>query len=91
MAMMSRQRPQVDPDAEPVVYDDGGSGLLEACKQRFESFGCEITCDSRHTVWVKTADGTRSVGLSPWLVNRRSLEDVLDGVDAKLGICANAS
>jgi hypothetical protein len=74
-----------DPDAEPVVYDDGGSGLLEACESRFSSRNCDIACDARHTVWVKRADGSRSVGLSPWMLGRQSMDELLDGVEARLG------
>ncbi len=79
-----------DTDSEPVVYDDAGSGLLKACKDRFATSGCEVTCDARHTVWVKTADGARSVGLSPWMVNRHSVDELLDNVEEKLGLLSNA-
>jgi len=85
MIKFSRSRPSAaDADAEPIVYDDGGSGLLEACRDRFAPFGCEIVCDARHAVWVKRADGARSVGLSPWLIGRYSTVEVLDDVEARL-------
>ena len=79
-----------DVEADAVVYDDGGSGLFEACQARFASSGCEITCDSRHSVWVKRADGTRSVGLAAWLLNRYSVDELLDSVEARLGLTAGA-
>ena len=78
-----------DADAEEVVYDDGGSGLLEACQNRFASERCDIRCDVRHTVWVKSPDGSRSVGLSPWMVTRRSVDELLDNVEKKLGLHVN--
>lgn len=88
VAWQSKQSQSLTLGAEPVVvdYDDGGSGLLAACKARFASSGCEIACDSRHTVWVKLADGTRSVGLPPWQLSRHSIDELLERVDAKLGL-----
>lgn len=73
-------------DAEVIVYDDGGSGLFAACVERFESSDCLIECDARHTVWVKRADGTRSVGLAPWQLSRNKLEDVLENVSKRLSL-----
>jgi len=71
-------------ESAAAVFDDGGSGLLEACRSRFESSGCEISCDARHTVWIKRADGSLSVGLSPWQPSRHSTEEILAGVAARL-------
>jgi hypothetical protein len=73
-----------DPDAIAVVYDDGGSGLLDACRTRFAPFDCEVSCDERHTVWVKRANGSLSVGLPPWMLNRSSIDELLEGVTVKL-------
>lgn len=85
MRKPSRHLHPVDPDAEPIVYtDDGGSGLLEACKARFEAPEFIVECDSRHTVWVKRADGSRSFGCPPWLLRQRSVEEVLETVEVKL-------
>lgn len=64
--------------------DDGGTGLLEAARQRFEPRGCEIFCDRRHTVWVKSADGRLSLGLPQWRVDRSSVDELLDGVEERL-------
>ena len=75
-------------ESDAIKYDDGGSGLLDACRTRFMSSDCEIACDVRHTVWVKRADGTRSVGLPPWTVRRRSVDELLDGVETRLGLTA---
>lgn len=73
------------PDEPAVVYtDDGGSGLFEACKTRFPPPEFEVVVDARHTVWVKRADGTRSFGLSPWLVREHSEAEVLERVEKKL-------
>lgn len=77
-------------ETEVIQYDDGGSGLFEACQTRFASCDCEITCDARHTVWVKSADGTRSVGMAPWLLGRHSLNELLDDVEDRLGLAAGA-
>jgi len=86
MRRSSRQfRPLVTSDEPPVIFtDDGGSGLFEACKSRFASSDYEIECDSRHTVWVKRADGARSIGLPPWLLRQRSVTQVLEHVETKL-------
>lgn len=73
-------------DAEVIVYDDGGSGLFAACQERFGSLGFVIECDAKHTVWVKNADGSRSVGLAPWQLTRHSMEKVLDDVEERLGL-----
>lgn len=76
----------VSPEEEVVFTDDGGSGLLEACKSRFASPEFVVECDARHTVWVKRADGSQSFGLPPWLLRQRSIEEVLEGVEAKLAL-----
>lgn len=76
----------------PVVFtDDGGSGLLEACKTRFASGDYRVSCDARHTVWVKRADGALSVGLSPWLIRRHSMAELLEGVERKLEVPCGGS
>jgi hypothetical protein len=80
----SRSKNAADAGAEPVVYDDGGSGLLEACRSRFVPDECRVTCDARHTVWVARADGSLSVGLSPWMLGRRSVDELLEGVGTRL-------
>jgi len=69
-----------------VQYDDGGSGILKACKKRFDSTEFDITCDAKHTVWIKHRSSARSVGLSGWLLQRSSMDELLDGVEAKLGL-----
>ena len=81
------QSPRSKSADEPKVIhtDDGGSGLLEACKKRFPAPEYIVECDDRHTVWVKLADGTHSIGLPPWLLRRQSVEVTLAKVDAKLG------
>ena len=74
--------PRTDP---PVVYtDDGGSGLLVACQERFPEPDYVVTCDARHAVWVKRADGTRSFGLSPWLLRTQTMDEVLAMAAEKL-------
>jgi hypothetical protein len=67
-----------------VLTDDGGSGLFEACKTRFAPPEYEVVVDARHTVWVKRTDGSRSFGLSPWLVRDHSLAEILDRVERRL-------
>jgi hypothetical protein len=76
------------PGTEPDVVrtDDGGSGLFEACKTRFAPPEYEVKCDPIHTVWVKRADGGRSVGLPPWLLRQHSLDEVLERVETRIGL-----
>lgn len=75
------------PRLEPLVYtDDGGSGLLKACKRRFAPPDYVVGCDVRHTVWVKRADGTRSFGLSPWLLGRQSMDELLEQLETRLAL-----
>jgi hypothetical protein len=82
----SRQFNRLISGDKPVVpTDDGGSGLLEACKARFAPPLFEVECDARHTVWVKRTDGTRSFGMPPWLLRQYSLSDVLERAEEKLG------
>lgn len=71
-------------ETDVVLTDDGGSGLYEACNIRFPPPEYEVVVDARHTVWVKRTDGTRSFGLSPWLVREHSMDEVLDRVERKL-------
>jgi hypothetical protein len=72
------------PEPDIVLTDDGGSGLLEACKTRFASPDYVVECDARHTVWVKRTDSTRSFGLPPWLLRQHSMNQVLERVEDKL-------
>lgn len=58
--------------------------LLKAATDRFPEPDFEVSCDDRHTVWVKRADGRRSVGLSQWGLRRYTLEEMLDDAEAKL-------
>jgi len=83
-----RQSSAAGAEVEAVVYDDGGSGLLEACTSHFASTDVRIECDCRHTVWIKRSDGSRSVGLSPWLLNRYSLGEVLERAESRLDMSA---
>ena len=83
MPWMSK-RSTTDAGDSGVVCDDGGSGLLKACQSRFASRDCEISCDARHTVWVKRSDGSLSVGLPPWQLSRHSVDELLEGVEEKL-------
>ena len=65
----------ISSDKPEVPTDDGGSGLLEACKERFAPPEWTVECDSRHTVWVKRADGTKSFGTEdPATCNRCHIE-----------------
>ena len=88
MRMSSRQAHLPVESSEPaIIYtDDGGSGMLEACRTRFASPNYEVECDARHTVWIKRADGTRSFGLPPWLLRQRPMNEVLAGVETKLAL-----
>jgi hypothetical protein len=71
-------------ESDTTSNDRTWNELLEACEARFPALTYEVSCDARHTVWVRRSDGTRSVGLSPWLLREHSLDEVLAGVDAKL-------
>lgn len=78
------------PEPGVVLTDDGGSGLFAACSTRFAPPEYEVVVDIRHTVWVKRADGTRSFGLSAWLVRDHSMAEVLDRVERKLRLPVGA-
>ena len=75
----------ISSDKPEVPTDDGGSGLLEACKERFAPPEWTVECDSRHTVWVKRADGTKSFGMPPWLLRQASIAEILARAEEKLG------
>lgn len=75
----------ISSDKPEVPTDDGGSGLLEACKERFAPPEWTVECDSRHTVWVKRADGTRSFGMPPWLLRQNTITEILARAEEKLG------
>lgn len=70
----------------PVYRNDGGSGLLKACKERFPAPEFEVTCDALGAVWVKRADDPRSFGLPPWLLRAQSEEEILANMERKLGL-----
>lgn len=79
-----RSRRPKDPSEIVVYTDDGGSGLLDACRVRFTAPEFEVACDARHTVWVKRMEGGRSIGLAPWQLRARSMEQVLDHTAKRL-------
>jgi len=80
-----RFRSRLPSTEPPTVYtDDGGSGLLDACRSRFPEPDYVVSCDARHAVWVKRADGSRSFGLSPWLLRTQSMDEVLESAANKL-------
>lgn len=58
--------------------------MIEACRTRFPEPEFTAEADERGTIWLKRADGSRSVGLQPWQLRGRSLEEVLDGAEQKL-------
>lgn len=80
----ARQSASAPETASAPEYN--ANGLLEACKERFAPPEFEVSCDVRRTVWVKRADGTRSVGLPQWYLNQHSLSEALERVETKLGI-----
>ena len=73
-------------DEAASAHPYNANGLLEACKTRFAPPAFEVSCDVRRTVWVKRADGSRSVGLPQWYLNQHSLSEALERVESKLGI-----
>lgn len=70
--------------SEEVVYDDGGSGLFDACTERFAHNDWTIKCDARHEVWITSADSTYAISLAPWMLRSRSVDQMLDHVEAKM-------
>ncbi|MHB9003015.1 MAG: hypothetical protein ACYC6C_02980 [Coriobacteriia bacterium] len=70
--------------AEDIVFDDAGSGLLEACTARFAQFGWSIRCDSHHAVWIKSPDAPLAVGLAPWMIDYASIDPMLDEVEGRI-------
>ena len=90
MHKSSRQFHRLASSAVPddVPTDDAGSGLLEACSTRFASPDFVVECDVRHTVWVKRTDGSRSVGLPPWMLRQYSESQLMERVESKLGVPA---
>lgn len=83
MPWWDRRSPNTQP-AEEHIFDDGGSGLLDACRTRFEGLGWSVRCDSRHSVWVKSPDAPLSVGLAPWMIDHLSIDEVLDEAEDKI-------
>jgi hypothetical protein len=69
---------------EEILYDDGGSGLYDACTTRFAEFGWTVKCDSRHEVWVKSADASYAISLTPLMLASHPIDQMLDHVEAKL-------
>lgn len=77
------RRSEPIPDATPTGPAPWAK-MLEAAQQRFPEPEFEVSCDDRHTIWVKRTDGTRSLGLSQWLLRRSTLEEIMAGAEAKL-------
>jgi len=64
--------------------EDAEGQLLEACTARFPEPDFQVEADDKHTVWVRNAEG-RSVGLQPWLLRDRSMGELMQRVEKKLG------
>lgn len=59
--------------------------VLAACEQRFRAPVFDVTVDDTGVVWVRRLDGApRSIGLQPWLLRTRSIEELLLRVETKL-------
>lgn len=71
--------PETPPGAQPMW-----ERLLDAAAKRFPEPDYVVTCDDRHTVWVKLSDGTRSIGLSQWMLRRFSVDEIMQRADARL-------
>lgn len=83
MAWIGKNSNSSEPQ-EPVVHDDGGTGLFEACVARFAKFGWTVECDAQHAVWVRDPETSYAVGLAPWVLSRGSLDQALNDAEAKL-------
>jgi hypothetical protein len=77
------KRPEPVPETTPNAQAPWAR-LLDAASERFPEPDYVVTCDDRHTVWVKRADGSRSVGLSQWLLRRSELDEILAGAEKRL-------
>jgi hypothetical protein len=88
---MSENPPE--PEREPTSLKakrlDAIDRIHEACLARFAGPGFAVELDDRGTVWVRRSDGSRSVGLSPWLLRTRSTAEVLERAELKLGFTAD--
>lgn len=60
--------------------------ILEAARERFPEPEFIVDDDPTGTVWVKLADGSRSVGLAAWLLREKTAEEVLKSAEDKLGL-----
>ena len=78
------KRADKDDESEKIVFDDGGSGLFNACTDRFGKFGWDIECDAHHAVWVRNPATSYAVGLGPWILGRHSLDEALKDVETKM-------
>lgn len=67
-----------------LAYDDGGSGLFDACEARFAATGWQVRCDANHAVWIEDPDTAYSVGIAQWMVGRRPLDKILEYVEVKM-------
>lgn len=83
MPWNNKQASAEEESATPV-YDDGGSGVFDACEARFGPNGWQVRCDANHSVWVENPDTAYSVGIAQWMVERRSLETILEYVEVKM-------
>lgn len=78
------KRSAIADQSEETIFDDGGTGLTDACVKRFAEFGWTIKCDARQTVWVTDVKTTFSIGLSSWMFDRFSIDEMLDDVESRM-------
>lgn len=78
------KRSGVQEQSEVISYDDGGTGLFDACTARFAKLGWTVACDSYHAVWLTSANGSYSIGLAPWLLRFYPMDKVLDDAEVKM-------
>lgn len=68
---------------EPAEPSAEMTELLAAVTERFPEPPYTVTCD-HNTVWIKTAGGSRTVGLNLWLLRMHTLSEMFDRAEAKL-------
>jgi hypothetical protein len=84
MSAMARQALPVEDTWEK--RENARLTVLEACQQHFRQPVFEVDSDDSGVVWVRRLQGAKiSVGLPPWLLRSKTIDELIERVETKLG------
>lgn len=74
------------PGSAASLRQQAAQQVLTACQQAFQPPAFEVVADDTGVVWVRRlGKAPRSIGLQPWLLRNKTVEELVARVESKLG------